>query len=98
MSDEGGAAAELLERLVAACWTEVLGIDDPAADQSFFELGGSSIQGLELTGRLAELLPFESPLVALFFEGPTIRELARAIAAEASADELALLRAAGGPA
>jgi acyl carrier protein len=84
-------ATTALEALIARCWSEVLSIERPEKDHDFFELGGDSLQGLELTDKLAELLPFEVPLVALFFQDPTIGGLARAIAAEVDADQLALL-------
>ncbi len=102
MSDEqpgstttAGSPTELLEALIAQCWTEVLGIERPDRNDDFFELGGDSLQGLELTDKLAQRLPFEAPLVALFFQDPTIRGFAGAIVAEAGAEELARLGADG---
>jgi hypothetical protein len=104
MSDEqpgsstttAGSPTELLESLIAQCWTEVLGIESPGRSDDFFELGGDSLQGLELTDKVGQRLPFEVPLVALFFQDPTIRGFAGAIVAEASAEDLARLGA--GPA
>lgn len=84
-------STDALERLIARCWSEALGIDDPAPDQDFFELGGNSIQALGIAGEVGEQLPFEASLVALFFENPTIGGFARAIAAEVPAEDLALL-------
>lgn len=91
-------ATDALEAIIARCWSEVLSIERPQVDHDFFELGGDSLQGLELTDKLAELLPFEVPLVALFFQDPTIGGLARAIAAEVDADQLALLSERASPA
>lgn len=85
------APTELLEALIAQCWSEVLGIASPDKNDDFFELGGDSLQGMELTDKLAQRLPFEAPLVALFFQDPTISGLARAIVAESSAEDLARL-------
>jgi hypothetical protein len=105
MSDEQAGSttsarepAELLEALITQCWTEVLGIESPDRNDDFFELGGDSLQGLELTDKVAQRLPFEAPLVALFFQDPTIRGFAGAIAAEVGAEELARLGAGGGAA
>lgn len=95
-STAAGSATELLEALIAQCWTEVLGIERPDPSDDFFELGGDSLQGLELTDKVGQRLPFEVPLVALFFQDPTIRGFAGAIVAEASAEDLARLGA--GPA
>jgi hypothetical protein len=82
---------EHLEKLIARCWGEVLQIAEPSRDADFFELGGDSIQGLELTDRLAVLLPVELPLVPLFFQDPTIAGFAASIAAELGEDQLARL-------
>ncbi|HWO25357.1 MAG TPA: phosphopantetheine-binding protein [Kofleriaceae bacterium] len=82
---------EILEALIAQCWSEVLGIASPNKHDDFFELGGDSMQGMELTDRVGQRLPFEAPLVALFFQDPTISGFASAIAAEASAEDLARL-------
>lgn len=87
----GREPAEILEALIAQCWSEILGIERPNVNDDFFELGGDSQQGLELTDKVAQRLPFEAPLVALFFQDPTISGFARAIAAEVGPAELARL-------
>lgn len=81
-------ATEHLETLISDIWTRVLGLENAARDQDFFNLGGNSIQALDLAGQLSEKLPFEAPLVALFFENPTIGGFARAVVAEAAAEDL----------
>lgn len=90
-SGSAAAPAQVLEGLIARCWCEVLGVEGPATDSDFFDQGGNSLQGLELTGKLSELLPFEAPLVALFFDEPTIAGFTRAIADEVGPEDMARL-------
>ena len=84
---------ELLEAIITQCWSEVLGIESPDKHDDFFELGGDSLQGMELTDKVGQRLPLEVPLVALFFQDPTITGFARAILAELGPEELARLGA-----
>ena len=104
MSDEQATSTperspiELLEAIIAQCWSEILGIASPNKHDDFFELGGDSLQGMELTDKVGQRLPFEAPLVALFFQDPTISGFASAIAAEASAEDLARLGGGAGTA
>jgi len=76
------------ERRVAALWESVLGIDQVGIHDSFFELGGNSVTGLQLIARLKRELGAELPVVALY-EAPTVESLARRLsgaAGEAGAD------------
>ncbi len=54
---------------------EILGVATPAPDGHFFELGGNSLQALQLTLALREEFQVEVPL-GLLFENPTIAGLA----------------------
>ena len=87
------AGRQHLENLVARCWGEVLNIAEPQRQGDFFEMGGDSIQGLELTDRIATLLAVDIPLVPLFFSDPTIEGFTAAIASELGEDGLAKLAA-----
>jgi amino acid adenylation domain-containing protein len=62
------------ERLLAAVWAEVLGIDSVGANDNFFDLGGDSIQGIQIAVRAQE----QGLAIALrdLFEHPPIAELA----------------------
>ena len=71
---ENGRGAELDERL-AVIVGEILGVATPAPDGNFFELGGNSLQALQLTLALREEFQVEVPL-GLLFENPTIAGLA----------------------
>ena len=64
-----------LERLVAALWRELLGVDQVGAHDNFFELGGHSLLMSELKARLAADLRREVSMVELF-QYPTVSSLA----------------------
>jgi amino acid adenylation domain-containing protein len=77
-----GAAAEVeeprseAERMVAAIWQEVLGLDRVSVHDNFFDLGGHSLLANRAYHRLRAACGQDFPLVALF-EHPTIAALAR---------------------
>ncbi len=64
------------ERWLAELWREVLAIDCLGVEESFFALGGNSIQVAILTNLLQERLGEPVEVVALF-EAPTIARLSR---------------------
>ncbi|MET9492670.1 non-ribosomal peptide synthase/polyketide synthase [Nocardia sp. NPDC006630] len=95
-----------LERLVAACFAEVIGLEsnadaDPVAglDADFFALGGNSLMATRLAARLGADLGVRVPVAAVF-EAPTVAALAERLAtADPSEARLALVRRTGeGPA
>jgi amino acid adenylation domain-containing protein len=63
-----------LERYLVAAWEEILGIKSIGVNDSFFELGGDSIQGLIFINKLQEklqrtvhiVLLFDAPCISLF--------------------------------
>ncbi|MGE6403739.1 amino acid adenylation domain-containing protein [Bacillus velezensis] len=63
-----------IEKELSAIWSEVLGTENIAADQSFFELGGDSIKALQVSARLHQA--GKQIAVKDIFSRPTIRELA----------------------
>ncbi|MEA2693836.1 MAG: hypothetical protein QOJ16_3223, partial [Acidobacteriota bacterium] len=67
---------DLAERFVADLWQEVLERPSVDVDDSFFGLGGSSIQAAILANLLQERLG-EPVQVAALFEAPTVALLAR---------------------
>jgi len=84
LPDEGrvGAVSKLsdsLEFKIAANWQEVLRIEKIDVNSNFFELGGDSLNAIELISLLQDQFPTEVPILALFFEDPTVAGLARAI-------------------
>ncbi|MEU6810473.1 amino acid adenylation domain-containing protein [Streptomyces sp. NPDC046831] len=74
------APAEGVEAELAKLWQEVLGVDRVGALDDFFVLGGNSLSAVRVTGRLREHYAVDLPLTAVFAE-PTVRGLARAVAA-----------------
>ncbi|HSF41682.1 MAG TPA: amino acid adenylation domain-containing protein, partial [Thermoanaerobaculia bacterium] len=67
-----------LERAVAGVWREVLGRARVGLHDNFFDLGGHSLLGTSLLGRLQGLFGVELPLRALF-EEPTVAGFVRRI-------------------
>ena len=72
-----------VEEVLTGLWSEFFNIDRVSVTANFFtELGGHSLLATRLISRTRELFGVDLPLRKLF-EGPTIRELAVALAAEA---------------
>ncbi len=72
------ADATPLERLVLGVWEEVLGCSGLAAQDDFFDLGGQSLQCIQVANRLGVALGREIP-VALLFRHPSAAALAQAL-------------------
>jgi thioesterase domain-containing protein len=70
------APRTLLEQFLADIWCEVLGIEKVGVEDTFFELGGNSIQAAQLISRLQDKLGQRVQLAALF-NLPDIVNLAR---------------------
>jgi acyl carrier protein len=68
-----------LERAIAEEWGRVLKVEDVDVAANFFEQGGDSLKAMELVSVLQEKFRTEVPMLALFFEEPTIAALAVAI-------------------
>lgn len=71
-----------LEQTIADVFSEVLGQDRIGINDNFFTLGGDSIRGTQVIGRLQAGMHVELPIVMLFHK-PTIAELSEYIAASA---------------
>lgn len=72
------APATALERALADLWAAVLEAPAVWPESDFFALGGHSLLGIKLLGRVGEELGVELPLRALF-EEPTVAGMARLI-------------------
>ncbi|WNG46497.1 amino acid adenylation domain-containing protein [Archangium minus] len=72
------AAATELERVVLRVWEQVLGMSGMSAQDDFFELGGQSLQSIQVANRLGIELGREVP-VATVFRYPTAAALAQAL-------------------
>jgi amino acid adenylation domain-containing protein len=66
------------ERLIAGIWSEVLGVERPAARDNVFDLGGNSLLLAEMHVGFQERFGERIQLVHLF-ENPTIEALARLV-------------------
>ncbi len=77
-----------LEQTIAAVWEEVLSIKNPGVDENFFDLGGHSLQVVQVQSRLRERAGADLP-VLLLFEHPTIRSLAGFLRADRKEESFA---------
>ena len=66
------------EQIISDMWKEILGISNIGTHDSFFDLGGDSLQATQLNSRLRKIFNVELPMQR-FFEFPTIRETASAV-------------------
>ncbi len=73
------------EQVLAALWSELLGEIEVSADDSFFDVGGHSLLGMQVAGRVRELFGVELPLQELF-EASSLAELARQLDAAMKGD------------
>jgi aryl carrier-like protein len=81
--------------LIGKIWVESLDLDAVSGDDDFFELGGDSLQAVDMVYRLREAgLTLR---IRDFFAGPTLRELA-AVASDSAVDTSVSARNGGGPA
>jgi amino acid adenylation domain-containing protein len=78
------AARNDVERELARLMAEALRLDEVGIDDSFFDLGGDSLQGTRLMARIRARFGVEPGLRALF-ETPTVAGLAAAINAQRAA-------------
>ena len=80
--EPGGARARTqVEEIVRGIWEEVLGIQQVAVEENFFEMGGHSLLATQVISRIRKALKVEIELKAIF-EHATVRELSRIIEAE----------------
>lgn len=68
-----------IENTVAAAVADLLGLDRVGVEDDFFQLGGHSLQAMQLLSRLNSDLGVTIPLQQLFSEEATVSNLARII-------------------
>jgi amino acid adenylation domain-containing protein len=78
-SQETAPPAGDLERRLAAIWEELLEVPAVGRDDSFFALGGHSLNAIRLVSRVRTALGVELPVSAVF-EAPTLAAMARRLA------------------
>ncbi|MDF1856194.1 non-ribosomal peptide synthetase/type I polyketide synthase [Pseudooceanicola sp.] len=69
-----------IQASVAAIWQEVIGCAAPAADATFFELGGTSLQLIEAHTMIEQALNLRFD-IALIFDAPQLGALSKRLAA-----------------
>jgi acyl-CoA synthetase (AMP-forming)/AMP-acid ligase II/NADP-dependent 3-hydroxy acid dehydrogenase YdfG/acyl carrier protein len=67
-----------LERRIAGIWSDVFGRSRVGRDESFFDLGGSSLQATRLLTRVEDVLDIRLTMQSLY-ENPTVAGLAAVI-------------------
>jgi len=67
-----------IEKLIEILWSEILDIDTVGANDDFLELGGNSVQAMQVISRLRLQFGIDVPWKA-FFDGATPAGLARAL-------------------
>jgi acyl carrier protein len=67
-----------LEGSIAEVWQRVLHVENLGIDDNFFDLGGTSLTGLQAVRELNRRLGVELSPMAIF-EAPTVRILARSL-------------------
>lgn len=77
------AAGSELERGIAEIWRRVLRVENLGIDDNFFDLGGTSLLGLQIVKEIQSGLGVELSPVAVF-AAPTVRALARHVEAVVS--------------
>ncbi|MFG3052676.1 amino acid adenylation domain-containing protein [Kitasatospora sp. NPDC048239] len=67
------------EQLIAAVWSDVLGVPEVGADDNFFHLGGDSLTAVRVVGRVFDVFGMVSPYT--IFDAPTLAGFAAAVTA-----------------
>ena len=75
---QDAAPAEGIAATLAAWWQELLGVEQVALDDDFFDLGGHSLIGVRLFAKIKKTYQVDLEL-AVLFEARTVRQLAALI-------------------
>jgi thioesterase domain-containing protein/acyl carrier protein len=70
-----------IEQKLAEIWENLLGVSPVGAADSFFDLGGHSLNAVRLFARIKQQFGVEYP-ISVLFDAPTIRDCAALIAAD----------------
>ena len=66
------------ERTIAEIWQDLLGITEIGVHDSFFELGGDSLIGVQVLSRIKKAFGVQVT-ASILYEGPTVETLARLV-------------------
>jgi thioesterase domain-containing protein/acyl carrier protein len=75
-----------IETRLAGFWSDLLGLDEVGAEDSFFDLGGHSLIAVRLFGMIRKAYRVDLP-ISILFEAPTIRACAALIATQIGPQE-----------
>ncbi|HKV36211.1 MAG TPA: amino acid adenylation domain-containing protein [Pyrinomonadaceae bacterium] len=67
-----------LEEIIAAIWSEIIGVKRIGVHDSFFELGGHSLLAMQVISRIREEFEVDIPVRSLF-DGMTVENLAATV-------------------
>ncbi|MEI5103015.1 acyltransferase domain-containing protein [Streptomyces sp. PmtG] len=73
------------QQVIAEVWADLLGLRELGVDDNFFDLGGSSLIGMEVMARIRRRLSIDELAPHLLYEAPTVARLARLLAPEEEA-------------
>jgi amino acid adenylation domain-containing protein len=73
------APSTAMERVIAAVFADVLAITTVGVHDSFFDLGGHSLQGTQVLSRLRDLFAIDVSLTSLF-QAPTVATMSALVA------------------
>lgn len=81
LANEFEPPAGVVEEMLAAIWSKLLGVGDVGVLDNFFDLGGNSLIAVRFFARVKKDFGVQLPLSTLF-QSPTIRQLAVDLQAE----------------
>lgn len=67
-----------LEHAIAGLWREAFKLERVGRHDNFYELGGNSLLGMDLSEMFMTRMAIEIPVLAIF-QYPTVRELAEVV-------------------
>jgi phthiocerol/phenolphthiocerol synthesis type-I polyketide synthase E len=79
LADAPAAAANPIETVVAALYSEFLGVGEVDPEASFFALGGNSLVAVQLVARLRDMFQVDIPLRGLY-QSNSVRAIAALVA------------------
>jgi len=81
LQNEYVPASNQVEQIVAKAWQKLLGIEKIGIYDNFFDLGGSSLIGVEVISQLQKELNTHIPIISIY-ERPTISSLAEFLSSD----------------
>jgi aryl carrier-like protein len=75
----GNPSTDCIKKVVSRIWSEVLGVENIDSASNFFELGGDSLQAMQITSRMRRRFGKQVKLRTLL-ENPTLGTLSAVLA------------------